>query len=110
MTADNKELKREYNPGDVFCGFRVVRVRDSAEVGGRFVEFVHEKTGAELVRKALAVLDYKNALLGIIRDKLELRTLPDGTQVIGMKPVFSTFDEEEFSVLEDFLHVGEEDE
>ncbi len=49
MTADNKELKREYNPGDVFCGFRVVRVRDSAEIGGRFVEFVHEKTGAELV-------------------------------------------------------------
>ena len=65
------------------------------------------KTGAELLRKALAVLDCKNAILGIIRDKLELRTLPDGTQVIGMKPVFSNFDEEEFSVLEDFLYMGE---
>ncbi|MBO5075973.1 MAG: insulinase family protein [Clostridia bacterium] len=50
MNSDNSvTVKREYNPGDVFCGFRVVRVRDSAEIGGRFVEFVHEKTGAELV-------------------------------------------------------------
>ena len=65
------------------------------------------KTGAELVKIALAVLDCKNAILGIIRDKLELRTLSDGTRVIGMKPVFNTFDEEKFSVLEDFLHVWE---
>ena len=64
------------------------------------------KTGVLLLKTAMAVLDYKNALLGIFRDKLELRTLPDGTRVIGMKPVFNTFDEEEFNMLEDFLHMG----
>ena len=39
---------RKFNVGEVTHGFRVTRVRDSREVGGAFVEFRHERTGAEL--------------------------------------------------------------
>ncbi len=68
------------------------------------------KTGVRLLKMAMAVLDAKNALLDVFRERLEIRTLPDGTRVIGMSPVFSTFDEDEFEVLEEFLKLGEEEE
>ena len=34
--------------GQKICGFTVVRIRESARVGKRLVEMVHDKTGAEL--------------------------------------------------------------
>ncbi len=68
------------------------------------------KTGVRLLKMAMTVLDAKNALLDVFRERLEKRTLPDGTRVIGMSPVFSTFDEDEFEVLEEFLKPGEEEE
>ena len=67
------------------------------------------KTGVRLLKMAMAVLDRKNALLEIFRSRLEVRTLPDGTRVIGMSPVFSTFDRAEFELLEEFLKPGEEE-
>ena len=39
---------RIFNLGEIINGFRVKRVRKSKEIGGAFVEFVHEKTGASL--------------------------------------------------------------
>ena len=39
---------RIFQIGETICGFRVVRVRKSKETGGSFIEFEHEKTGAEL--------------------------------------------------------------
>ena len=61
------------------------------------------KAGAKMLKNALSMLDGKNELLGVFREKLERRNLPDGTRVIAMKPVFSTFDREEFEMLEAFL-------
>ncbi len=68
------------------------------------------KTGVLLLKTAMAMLDRKNALLEIFRSRLEVRALPDGTHVIDMDPVFSTFDEDEFEVLEEFLKPGDEEE
>ena len=68
------------------------------------------KTGVRLLKMAMAVLDAKNALLDVFRERLEKRTLPDGTQVIDMSPVFSSFDRDEFELLEEFLKLGEEEE
>ncbi len=67
------------------------------------------KTSVKLLKTAMTVLDAKNALLEIFRKRLEKRTLPDGTQVIDMSPVFSMFDKEEFELLEEFLKLGEEE-
>ena len=68
------------------------------------------KTGVRVLKMAMTVLDAKNALLDVFRERLEKRTLPDGTHVIDMDPVFSTFDRAEFEVLEEFLKPGEEEE
>ena len=68
------------------------------------------KASVLLLKTAMAVLDRKNALLEIFRSRLEIRTLPDGTRVIGMSPVFGTFDRAEFELLEEFLKPGEEEE
>ena len=68
------------------------------------------KTGVRLLKMAMTVLDAKNALLDVFRERLEIRTLPDGTRVIAMSPVFSTFDRDEFELLEEFLKLGEEEE
>ena len=68
------------------------------------------KTGVRLLKMAMAVLDHKNAFLEIFRSRLEVRALPDGTRVIGMSPVFGTFDRAEFELLEEFLKPGEEEE
>ncbi len=35
--------------GETLHGFTVTRIRESAELGGRLVETVYEKTGTELV-------------------------------------------------------------
>ena len=37
-----------YQVGDIIGGFRVERIRESAELGGRFVEMRHEKVGTQL--------------------------------------------------------------
>ena len=68
------------------------------------------KTGVRLLKMAMTVLDAKNALLDVFRERLEKRTLPDGTRVIDMSPVFSMFDKDEFELLEEFLKLGEEEE
>ena len=57
------------------------------------------KTGVRLLKMAMTVLDYKNALLEIFRSRLKVRTLSDGTRVIHMDPVFSSFDKEAFEAL-----------
>ena len=50
------------------------------------------KTGVRLLKMVMTVLDAKNALLEILLSRLKVRTLADGTQVINMDPVFSSFD------------------
>ena len=67
------------------------------------------KKSAELLETAMVVRKAQNTLLDIFRKRLEKRTLPDGTWVIDMSPVFSTFDKEEFRRLEVLLIMKEED-
>ncbi len=68
------------------------------------------KTGVRLLKMAMTVLDAKNALLEILLSRLKVRTLSDGTRVINMDPVFSSFDKEAFEALEEFLTSDEEEE
>ena len=69
------------------------------------------KTGARLLKMAMTVLDAKNALLEIFLSRLKVCALADGTRVINMDPVFSSFDEEAFEALEELLILdGEEEE
>ena len=68
------------------------------------------KTGVLLLKMTMAMLNARNDLLDIFRERLEKRTLPDGTRVIAMSPVFGTFDRAEFEFLEEFLKPGEEEE
>ncbi len=67
------------------------------------------KTGVRLLKMAMTVLDAKNDLLEIFQSRLKVRTLSDGTQVINMDPVFSSFDKEAFEALEEFLKPEEEE-
>ena len=67
------------------------------------------KTGVRLLKMAMTVLDAKNELLEIFRSRLEVRTLQDGTRVINMDPVFSSFDKEAFEALEELLKPVEEE-
>ena len=68
------------------------------------------KTGVRLLKMAMTVLDAKNALLEIFLGRLKVRVLSDGTRVINMDPVFSSFDKEAFEALEVLLKPEEEEE
>ena len=67
------------------------------------------KTGVRLLKMVMTVLDAKNNLLEIFLSRLKVRTLSDGTQVINMDPVFSSYDKEAFGALEVLLKPEEEE-